>query len=62
VAALTGEDWLRFLDAHGGGNRFVAGDGRQLVDAPYRPPGHGAAEPLVGLVAAWLRSNREVCR
>jgi hypothetical protein len=62
VAALAGEDWLRFLDAHGGGREFVEGVGRQLIDAPYRPRGDVAAEPLIELVGAWLRSNREVCR
>jgi hypothetical protein len=62
VAALTGEDWLRFLDANGGGREFVDGVGRQLIDAPYRPVGDIAAEPLIDLVAAWLRSHREVCR
>ena len=32
VAALTGEDWLRFLDTHGGNGRFCDGPGRQLLD------------------------------
>ena len=33
AAALTGEDWLSFLDAHGGGGRFRDGPGRLLADA-----------------------------
>jgi hypothetical protein len=62
VAALTGDDWLAFLDAHGGDGRFRDGPGRQLVDAPYRPAADVAAEDLAALVADWIWRNRELCR
>lgn len=60
VAALSGEDWLRFLDAHGGNGRFVEGAGRQLLDAPYRQHAEVAAAELAALVEDWVRHNREV--
>ncbi len=62
AAALTGEDWLAFLDAHGGDGRFRDGPGRQLVEAPYRPAAEVAADELADLVRDWIRRNREVCR
>ena len=62
AAALTGEDWLAFLDAHGGDGRFRDGPGRQLVEAPYRPAADVAADELADLVRDWIRRNREVCR
>jgi len=36
VAHLTGENWLKFLDQHVEGELFSGGDGRILIDAPYR--------------------------
>lgn len=58
VAGLSGEAWLAFLDTQGGGGRFLAGPGRLLVEAPYRPPGDLAVDELVALVAAWIRYHR----
>ncbi len=40
VAALTGQRWLAFLDAHGGHGRFRHGPGRALLALAY-----GAAAP-----------------
>lgn len=60
AAALTGEAWLAFLDAHGGGGRFCAGDGRHLADAPYRPSAEFAPDALADLVHDWILHNREV--
>lgn len=62
VASLTGDAWLAFLDANGGGGRFRDGPGRQLVEAPYRPVADRSVEPLVDLVEDWIRHNREACR
>lgn len=57
VAGLSGEAWLRFLDAHGGGGRFARGPGRVLAEGPY------SADPEVGpevfeLARRWIRANR----
>ncbi|MDJ0741718.1 MAG: DUF4381 domain-containing protein [Gammaproteobacteria bacterium] len=57
VAALTGDDWLGFLDRHGGRGRFVNGPGRRLVDAPYRPDPDVQPEVLAALVEDWIRRN-----
>lgn len=62
VASLTGDDWLKFLDRHGGGGRFLAGPGRQLLEAPYRPSVDVSTEDLLVLVQEWIRHNQEVCR
>lgn len=39
VAALTGRDWLRFLDRGMPGRPFSEGPGACLADGPYRPGG-----------------------
>ncbi|MGY8813907.1 MAG: DUF4381 domain-containing protein [Gammaproteobacteria bacterium] len=36
VASLTGEEWLAYLDRYVSGAPFTEGQGRMLVDAPYR--------------------------
>lgn len=38
VAGLTGEAWLAWLDRDLDRPHFMAGDGRQLLEWPYRPP------------------------
>lgn len=60
VAALTGEDWLTFLDQHGGNGRFSSGPGRQLVEAPYRQAPEVSVEQLARLVEEWVQHNQEV--
>lgn len=62
VAALAGEQWLAFLDDHGGGERFRNGPGRQLIEAPYRRDSEIDPDTLVQLVGDWVSRNREVVR
>lgn len=57
VAALTGDDWLVFLDRHGGRGRFADGPGRRFIDAPYRPESDVQPELLAALVEDWIRCN-----
>jgi hypothetical protein len=58
VAGLSGDDWLRFLDAHGGGKAFTEGAGRLLKEAPYRPAGDSSAfRELAALARSWVLHN-----
>ena len=57
TASLVGQDWLLFLDQHGGGGAFSNGAGRVLIDAPYRPvSGNINAEALLQLVSDWIET------
>lgn len=58
VAGLSGEAWLAFLDAQGGGGRFRDGPGRLLLDGPYRPPQDLPVAALANLVEEWIRFKR----
>ena len=61
VASLTGSDWLRFLDATGGGGEFEQGVGRVLEEGPYRPHSYEVpAEELLALTRRWVMHNIEV--
>ena len=63
VATLSGDAWLSFLDAGLGGDAFRHGDGRLLVDGPYRTPSAiarmdaGELDALCALAARWLRAR-----
>jgi hypothetical protein len=59
VAGLSGEDWLAFLDAHGGAGRFQTGPGRDLLVAPYRPGGDLAVGELDALIENWLQRHHQ---
>ena len=67
VAALTGEDWLRWLDERvedaAWGDAFRTGAGRVLAEAPYRSPADVAAsmdgEALLQLCERWVSSVLE---
>jgi len=60
VAALTGEDWLTFLDqplagsVHAGG--FSQGPGRVLARGPYAPQCDVDPPALHQLCASWIRA------
>ena len=64
VASLSGEPWLRFLDASYGGTGFTEGPGRWLPTLAYANP--AAAQTLatdeqravVDLVRRWIRRHR----
>lgn len=53
VAALSGEDWLRFLEA--GVTGFVHGPGRVLATGPYAPDCRFDRAALLGLAQQWIR-------
>jgi hypothetical protein len=60
VAALTGENWLAFLDQTMGGTEFTQGVGRLLPELAYVPARRGAQLPdesindLLRLVRRWI--------
>ena len=56
VASLSGEAWLAFLDAHGGGTGFSEGPGRALLIGPYSPDAKLSPE-LISLARRWIRTN-----
>lgn len=57
VCGLTGNDWLRFLDAHGGQGAFAEGAGAALAWRPYRAAGEVDAAALIAVVRRWLQAN-----
>lgn len=57
TAGLTGCDWLRFLDAHGGEGAFCDGAGAVLESLPYRADGQADGAALIVLVRRWLKEN-----
>jgi hypothetical protein len=58
VAALTGADWLAWLDRTGGAGAFTDGPGRVLADGPYAPAAPGLDRPaLLALAGRWLTRN-----
>jgi hypothetical protein len=57
VASLTGEAWLRFLDATRGTHDFIEGPGR-LLEAGYEPGRHAASAELFAAVRHWITHHR----
>jgi len=62
VAALSGNDWLHFLDQHGGQQQFQNGPGQVLAEAPYAPDQTLDRVALTTLVTAWIRHNTKRMR
>lgn len=61
VAALTGAEWLRFLDHTGGEGCFSQGPGQILASGPYQPalPADTDMAALNALVREWVKKNTE---
>ncbi len=61
VAALTGAEWLRFLDESGGNDRFTHGPGQVLASGPYQPalPADLDLAALNALVRDWIKKNMD---
>ncbi len=61
VAALTGTDWLQFLDESGGNGRFSHGPGQVLASGPYQPslPSDLDIGALSVLLRDWIKKNTE---
>lgn len=61
VAALTGAEWLRFLDNSltpaGNDDAFSEGIGRALIEAPYNPDCRVDGDALIGLIRQWISRN-----
>ncbi|MEE8525524.1 MAG: DUF4381 domain-containing protein [Thermoanaerobaculia bacterium] len=61
VASLSGEPWLRFLDASYGGNSFSEGPGKLLPTLAYKasPVAEAGEETggLVQLIRRWIRDH-----
>lgn len=57
VAALSGEAWLRFLDARTRVGGFCQGPGRVLASGPYAPACTLDRGALIGLARQWVQAN-----
>ena len=53
AATLYGDDWLRYLDRYLGGEEFLNGVGRILLEAPYQAQPHFEAQVLIDLIRRW---------
>ncbi len=63
VAALSGDNWLAFLDAHYNGPSFRAATGRQLLAVAYQSPAKWQlkptqAETLISMCRRWLCQHK----
>ena len=60
AAGLTGQDWLKFLDAPLNDQRFSKGIGKMLIDSRYRKQKPQLEiPPLVELCEDWLRALKK---
>ena len=60
-AALSGDQWLGFLDQSlpGASSPFSQGVGRVLATGPYQAEPHYDAQELLCLAARWINQHRE---
>jgi hypothetical protein len=56
IAALSGEQWLSWLDQQGHTDQFSQGAGRYLLSAPYQSKPEFSADALLGLCRQWLQT------
>jgi hypothetical protein len=57
VAALSGDEWLAFLDRTGATDTFTRGPGRKL-EAGYEPGTHRVSPELFAAVRHWIQHHR----
>lgn len=57
VAALSGEAWLRFLDARARVRGFCSGPGQALATGPYAPACTLDRIALIKLARQWIHAN-----
>ncbi len=57
VAALTGDEWLKFLDQTGGNGQFSNGPGQILATGPYQTNITIDIEKLLPLLRSWIKQN-----
>jgi len=54
VAALHGDEWLRFLDRSGGTRAFTRGGGQALAGAPWTPESRVDPDALEHAARHWI--------
>jgi Ca-activated chloride channel family protein len=60
IAALTGDEWLQYLDRSYGGNGFTEGPGRILATLSFDPSAAAqvaSTEELRALISTWVRKH-----
>ncbi len=57
VAALTGKEWLSFLDQHGGDGQYSNGVGSVLAAGPYTRHSEVDQNALLSLTRKWIKRN-----
>jgi hypothetical protein len=65
VAQLSGQSWLRFLEAHYSGPAFSDKTGQQLLVIAYQPPERwcltdAQAQRLTNRARTWIREHKQV--
>ena len=58
VAALTGDDWLQFLNQHYPDNAFDGEVGRALLESPYRKSATADTRALYEAARDWIRQHK----